>query len=315
MKKIFGIALVLAVLAVLSFGSVALADDPDTIVTIDWGPGTGGPGSGWIGTTVTAGDDATAFFQTDGSVIAGSFILTDSNDEPYGYTVDTVDCYLDAVVLASSSAYIEYAFDRYDDKYGAGEAGEWSYAYVEVSGEGSSGAMALGSTSNYEVLTDFLYTDPTTPGGHHLEANANGYELIRKVGMGNGDLAYVWGFGSGTATIDCTLSSANTGGASWQAPSLSLGSGASYNTEYHATATAPSYFELYASGSTSTTLYDVNTTVVGGTTGGLTWLGNPVWTGSSLTATGTGTPTSCGAMMWQNFNTSFDMNNFTASSN
>jgi len=89
MKKLIGIALVLA-LAVMLVPGAAFAADPTTL-TVDWGPGTTGPSSGYIGTTFTAGNDAVYSFYTDGTGIAGSFHAVDSNDNPYGYGIDSTN--------------------------------------------------------------------------------------------------------------------------------------------------------------------------------------------------------------------------------
>jgi len=76
MKKILGIALVLA-LAVMLMPSAVFAADPTT-VTIDWGDGTvtapgagwtGGYGAGWVSATVTANPESIMSFGTGGSNI------------------------------------------------------------------------------------------------------------------------------------------------------------------------------------------------------------------------------------------------------
>lgn len=203
MKKkfgIMGIALVLALMASLCFGSVALAAEP-TEVKVDWGDGTGGPGSGWIGTTVTAGDDAVISFDTFGSAIGGSFILTDYND---GVTVDNISSYIQAGV---ANGYIEYRNERTDtDTTNCPCTGQVSYSFI-LALDGSA-EMATGSVCNAARIVDDNGGQPLTSGGHNFEADADSYLIIRSMLGGDGDFVQVTAEGSGTATMDCDVSKA-----------------------------------------------------------------------------------------------------------
>jgi len=162
MKKIFGIALVLAVLAVLSLGSVALADPP-TDVTITWGGGlvdSGGYptdyGAGWVSATVTAGDDATTTFSTTGNAILGQFTARDFNDDSTMYFVDKFTTSFSADVtdgyatISTERTDFAAGWDEAGPPYMYGYAGEHSYNYVGASG--GAAHLSVGSWSNYASM-------------------------------------------------------------------------------------------------------------------------------------------------------------------
>ena len=211
MRK-FGIALIIALIAVMTMGGVVLADDPTT-VTVDWGDGGTGYGTGWVGTTVTAGDDAISTFQTSGNGVRGSFVATDQNDNPYFYNVDTFSAGIDAEV---QSGIIEFQTDRTDSEAGMyGSAGQQSYNFVGTDGWG---AMATNSWTNYASQKDCCYGHPWTPGGDHFEvAGADTYDIVKYIRAGDGDWAQVhaWqltpGNGGGQAELDC-MNSEMSGG-------------------------------------------------------------------------------------------------------
>jgi hypothetical protein len=275
MKKIFGIALVLAVLAVLAFGSVALADSP-TEVTIDWGDGSvtapgsgwsGGYGSGWIGGNVQAGDDAIATFYCGGSDIKGTFSAKCTENTAYPYMgVDNFQTYMKAEVQTSSPGFIELTIDRTDSYGSYGPPGQQSYSSVYV--EDGWGALSTGGNTNYARSRDCCMYSNLTPNGYNLEANAGSYEIVRQFTANNGDLAYIYGLGSGSAGLDCANSEAwNTG-----SNHLRLGFGCGCYTDADYNATGVGGLELYGQGQNSVAFNDITTT--GSTGGGGTYNGS-----------------------------------------
>jgi len=210
MKKKFGIGLMLALMLVLSLSTAAFANDPTT-VTVDWGDGSGGYGSGVVGTTVTAGNDSVASFQTAGNGIRGSFSATDTNSGLYG--VDATSSQIKAEV--QNGGYIQTSFDRTGDPtgYGAsayGPAGQSSYGEIAIWGEGSYGALALRDSQNYAFYNSYNYGwyTPDQPSyGHQFAAlNTEAYYMERSVVGGStpgSDWATVQASGSGDATLGC----------------------------------------------------------------------------------------------------------------
>lgn len=299
MKKIFGIALVLAVLTSLCFGSVALADDPDTIVNINWGPGTSGPGSGLIGTTVIAGDDATVSFQTDGSAIAGSFNLVDDNMNTWygGGNVDSVSSYMTAGV---TNGYIWYQTTRTDTEiYHNPLTGQVSYSFVGASG---SGEMATGSNSYGAGLHDNTWGKPRTSGGHNFEATGSSYQILRTMTAGDGDFTGVNAIGSGSAYMDCLWSGAYGGGQSY------LAKGWGYTWDHDFNATGSGTFDLVAVGNNGATFNNV--TMTGSTGGSFNWTGSLDVSGlPTVTATDAGSGASLNIIA--NFTSSFNMGDYS----
>lgn len=258
MKKLIGIALMLALAATLCFSSVALADDPDDVVNVNWS------GSGLVGGSVTAGDDATTTFQTSGASISGSFAATDLNNNPYNYGVDNFNTNINATVVDGIIQYQTDRTDSYAPMYGS--AGQLSYSEVWVIG--GSGSMATGSQTNYAGMTDGTYGSQL-PGGHNIVANASSYYLERYVRAGDGDNAYVWAQGDGQATLGCMSSEMSAGG-------VRLGRGCGCYTDANFTATGTSgLFEVRGTGTNSVSLDGMGITSGGGS---LAFIAN--WTGS-----------------------------------
>jgi len=214
LKKLIGIALVLAVVASLTFGGAALAYDPPNTVTMDWGDSGTGYGSGSVEATVVNGADAVASFATVGAGIRGSFSATDQNDDTgtYGlaYGFDDVSSQIKAEVIEGGYIWNKY---EYTDGYpgcGYGPAGQWAYGAVSVSGSGSYGALALKHSSNYADMDSYNYGwyTPDQPSyGHQFAAlNTTSYYIERSVYGGidtSDDWASVWASGSGDATLGC----------------------------------------------------------------------------------------------------------------
>lgn len=251
MKKkfgIMGIALVVALMASLCFGSVALADDPTT-VTVDWDDGLGGWGTGSVGATVTAGDDATTTFLTTGGGIMGSFTATDFNN-PY-YFVDSFTTSFSADV---ANGFATISTERTDfasgwaengPPYMYGFAGEYSYNYVSASG--GTAHLSVDSLSSYASM----YTHSGS-----LDANATAYRIESWFGE-DGDPSNLidnWAgliaFGGGTADIDMGHSSASYHGDG----TVTFGWGCGCYTNADAAFTGFGTFQVDAVGSNSITV-------------------------------------------------------------
>lgn len=177
MKRIFGIALVLAVVTTLCFGSVALAGDP-TKVDVDW------DGTGDVGVTLDAEGDAEIAFSTWGYGISGEFHAVDWNDNPGG--IDMVRSWADASVGNGG----EISFDV------LGESGQESYSFVGTSGTAD---MTFSTTTYSGGLTNWEYR-----GGNfgQLSASGPGYEILHWIQDVDGDGAGVDVLGQGgSATV------------------------------------------------------------------------------------------------------------------
>jgi hypothetical protein len=274
MKKIFGIALLLAVVATLAFGSVALAADP-TEVNMNWS------GSGSVGTTVTAGNDAIIHFAASGSGISGNFTAKDFNDNPYFYNVDTVSSYIQSAVADGSSWY---RVNRTDSKVSMyGPPGQISYSFIGANG--GTAEMATGGFTNYAELEDPTYGKPKTTSGKNFEANASSYLIYRYIQTSDGDNAWFQAQGSGTALIDCM--SCNAWG-SW----FDFGRGSGCYTNADAQFTGAGSFQVMGSAGNSVS-----------------------FPGLGLTATGDGTPGSASLQLIANWVSSFNIADYSMSGN
>lgn len=249
MKKIIrmvGIALVLALMASLCFGGVALADDPDE-VNVTW------TGSGVVGVNVDTGD-AFAGFTTDGDYITGSYTATDSNNNPYSYGVDSFSAYLNAYV---ENGYIGtgcYRTDSYAPMYGSDGQRSNSFVYVR---DGNA-SMAYRTTTNFAQMVDGSYGFQL-PGGHNIVADADYYEIQRDISNGGGESGSLDAWGSGTATLDCMVS-----GASGVWP-LTLGRGGGCYTDANYTATGSGHFDVTGIGNNSVVFPGLGMSSGGGT--------------------------------------------------
>jgi hypothetical protein len=270
-KKLFGIALVLAVVTTLVFGSVALADDP-TDVHVDW------DGSGVVFADVYAGNDADIHFLTVGNGIKGYFDSRDYNDNPYTYNVDTTASYINAEV--GGTGFIDFWSNRTDSHVGTyGPAGDASFNHLLV--EDGWGAMAMANWTNYASLKDCCYGKPRTVGSHHFEADAVYYEMGKQVDANDGDFAYVRAWGSGTAELDCMNSETWNG-------SMKLGRGCGCYTDADFNAVGSGTFDVYAEGNNGAAFYAF-----------------------PLSSSGDGTPGSASVQIIANFATSFSIADYS----
>jgi len=272
-KRTFLIGLIVALLVSLVPASVAFAADP-TEVAVDWGSGDGDYGAGWVGTTVVAGDDSVASFETGGNGIRGSFFATDTNSGLYG--IDTTSSQIKAEI--QNGGYARVSFDRTGDPtgYGAsayGPGGQSSYGEIAVWGEGSYGAIALRDSQNYAYYNSYNYGwyTPDQPSyGHQFAALGTGaYYMERSVLGGStpgSDWATVWAEGSGDATLGCAYIANYT-----NTRYLTLGwnsSGTAYDYTARFAATGTGHFEAEGYGDNSVTFERMGTSVTGDGTPG-----------------------------------------------
>lgn len=238
MKKIFGIALVLAVVAVMAFGSVALADDPDTVVTATWS------GSGTFTENVIAGEDAIVSFIASGTNVNGNFTCVDDNNPAPGWGggnthVDTITTNFSSQV---SGGWSSYTVDRTASyAYGGRDDGQYLYSYIAASPDGSAD-MDMNSKTNYTYLSN------TSSG---FNASANSYILQAWLGNDGDPMNLIdnWaGFnatGGGTADIDFWHSSAGYYGVN----RIEFGWGMGSYTNCDATFNGAGTFQVQAVGS------------------------------------------------------------------
>jgi len=248
--------------------SVALADSP-TDVNISWS------GAGGISGGITAGDDAGAGFETLGDVISGSYSATDSNNNPYGYNVDSFSTLFSGFV---DNGYMYTGVDRndsYSPMYGA--AGQQSWSFVYTNGIAS---MAYRSTTNYAQMTDGSY-GYQLPGGHNITvAGADYYEIDRGIDDGRGNSGWLYADGDGSATLDCMVSGAS---GVWN---LQFGRGGGCYTDANFSATGSAgHFEVEGEGNNSVTFNGMGVSSGGGTLSLVAdWLNNFSISDYSLTA-------------------------------
>lgn len=268
MKKKLGIALVVALLAVLTLGSAVLADDPTT-VDVDW------DGSGWVGTGVDTGD-ANAGFGTGGDYISGTYSATDSNNNPYSYNVDNFSAYLNAYV---EDGYISTGCDRTDSYVPMyGNDGQESWSFVGV--DGGSASMAYRTTTNFAQMTDATYGYQLSGGHNIVVTSADYYEIDRGISDGRGNSGWLYADGEGSATLDCM--SAGASGV-W---SLQFGRGAGCYTDANFNATGTDgYFEVTGEGNNSITFNGMGVSSGGGSLSFIAdWVGSFSIGDCSLTA-------------------------------
>ena len=197
MKKII-ITIASVLLLVILTAAPVLADSP-TDVNVTWS------GAGGVDGDVTAGDDASASFHSEGSSHTGAFHATDSNNNPYGYGVDSCSFSLDTAI--AGTGWAELDVNRTDAKTSYGAAGQQSYTFVGV----SSGAATLQNRSgtNYASMKDCNYG--WNANDHITVTGASMYTLQRFMDSGNNNFAGILAGGSGDADLDCMNAEASAG--------------------------------------------------------------------------------------------------------
>lgn len=233
MKKIFAIALALALAVTLCFSGVAMADDPTT-VTVDWS------GAGVVDGSVNTGD-AVAYFHSEGNNHVGEFTATDLNNNPYSYGVDTNTFTMETTINGTGWARLVVdRTDAYTPMYGA--AGQQSFTYVGA----LNGIATLQNRSgtNYASMGDYNYGWHAND--HITVTGADAYTIQRFMDSGSGNFAEVFASGTGDADLDCMSSGASAGGVT-----LGLGGGCYTNASFDATGTGT--FTLTGTGNNSAT--------------------------------------------------------------
>lgn len=135
----------IGILSLMAMLLLAVGVSAETTVDTTWN------GGGAFGVNFKAGDDAESFFGTSGSLISGEYHAVDSDNNPYGYGVDSVEAKVNANV---QNGVIEYGFRRTDAKESMyGEAGQESYTLIGA----DSAQFAWRSTSNYASLKSSNY--------------------------------------------------------------------------------------------------------------------------------------------------------------
>jgi len=199
LKKLIGIALVLAVVASLTLGSAVFAADP-TEVDITW------DGSGEVGGSVAAGDDANASFYSGSVYQVGEFHAIDNNDNPYGYGVDSCTFSLETSLNDAGEAWLEVS--RTDaESSGYGDPGQQSLTYVGF--EGGSATLQNRSSTNYASMEDCNYGWHAND--HITVTGASSYYLQRYMDSGATNYAEINASGVGDVDLDCMSSEASEG--------------------------------------------------------------------------------------------------------
>jgi len=258
-RKFIGIGAILAIVCSLLVSGIAFADDPTT-VEVTW------DGTGVVDGSVNTGDDANATFTSAGNYQVGKFTATDSNNNPYGYNVDTCNFSFETSITGGGVA--EFIVNRTDSKESSyGEAGQQSGTYAATT-DGDI-LMQNRSSTNYAAMKDSNYGWHAND--HIVIGNATLYELARWVDSGNGDYASLSALGIGGADLDAMSSEADGG-------KVRLGWGCGCYTNADFTATGSGQFQLQANGNTSTT-----TAMAPGMTGANSFTFIATWLDSTFT--------------------------------
>lgn len=155
-------------------------------------------GSGLFQTHVVAGNDRTSHFETAGNFVNGQYHLTDSEDNPYGYGVNTVNNWATASV--SGGGYV-YAWDTRDDSKTSmyGSAGQLSETGMYTN-DGSI-EYAFRGWTNYAEMGNCQYGWPKTPGGKNFEISGSDFYMYHTITDSAGDGAQVSVSGIGSASL------------------------------------------------------------------------------------------------------------------
>jgi len=220
MKKVY---LALIVVLLIS-GLVGYAQ---TTVDLDWNLYSGGFNIGF-----QAGDDAYAGLSTGGSHAYGTFEGTDSDNNPYGYGVDSVNTKVNANF--EGGGQIIFGMDRQDSKTSMyGPAGQGTQSFVGSTGTGS---FATNTSTNFAGMKSCNYgfqaNNQWTASGD-FQVN---YSIYAGVASGAGFNAE--GIGSVEATL---MSSEANGGSSWR-----FGEGCGCYTNANASGEGSGSFNIYA---------------------------------------------------------------------
>ncbi len=298
MKRII-VALVISLMLVASLASAAFAADPPTTTTVSWSGSTG-----VVTGTVTVKNDATTSFGVNtAGTSTGTFTVTGSNNNPYGYGVDSTSGYMTATINNGSMYFQSNRTDSYAPMYGT--SGQTVYNFVGSSG---TGAMATGTGSNYASMGNGTYGQPHTAGGYNYEAGGSSYTIQQFISS-NAVITPTWGgygaavtsnaasfsaIGNGSAVINSMTTGASASGAQ-------LGWGGGSYTNATAALTGSGTFRVDATGTNQIT------TPISGASGSLVAGG---WT-----VGGTGTFGSTSLSIISNFTNGASVGNFSVNVN
>jgi len=174
-----------SLIAIMMLISVPMALAGPTELNFDW------DGYGVIDIDFTADDDAVMSFYSNGWT-EGTLYAKDSDDNPYGYGVDTFDAELEGKV--TDGGYLRFAVDRTDSTGMYGLADQSTLTWV-----GTDETAEL----NFRTRTNFANLRSSNYGWHsndHLLATGS-YELFHGV-INGANWASLHGVGDGTADID-----------------------------------------------------------------------------------------------------------------
>jgi hypothetical protein len=266
MLKRISIALLVAVVLTLGISAAALADDP-TETHLTW------TGGGTITGNVDCGDSNAGFTMT-AATFSGSWDAIDSNNNPYGYGVDSFSSTFLGTVNNGTLSTGMARVNSYSGMYGNG--GQLSGLNVGTDGTASA---AFRSTTNYAELVDCTYGYQLA-GGHDVDVTgADSYMIDRYILDGRGNQGEFYAIGAGDATLDCMSAEASGG---WD---LKLGRGAGCYTDASYTATGAGYVDVTGTGNNSVTFNGMGVTQGGGTLDLIAnWLGSISISDFSLTA-------------------------------
>lgn len=248
MKRIL-LSLILSLVLVLGVTGAVLADDP-TEVNVTW------DGSGVVITGVDSGDSTTSL-NTGGVGISGSFTVVDSNDNPYGYGVDTFTASLNANV--EDGGFIQLLTERLNSKSSSyGPAGQESYTFVFI--DDGVASLATRTWTNYASMKDPTY-GYQLPGGHNIVVSSSAYLISRYILDGQGNSGEISATGSGTAILDDMSNEVSGNGG------VRFGWGCGCYTDANYNATGSGTFSVTGTGNTLVDFIGLGMSSGGGTLG------------------------------------------------
>jgi hypothetical protein len=217
MKRLI-LALFIAILTIIAMSVPAFADEPETptTVAVEW------DGSGEVTGTVDAGGDTTYDFEISAAITNGNFSMTDYNNNPYNYNVDSVNAGFNAYVSGGYAEYVVNHTDQYEPMYGS--AGQQTFSRIGANADGYA-SMAMWTNSNYASMQEANYGHTWTAQGDTFSASSpTGFLIQHQVTDSQGEYANFEVIGAGTASVDCMSSDIG-------ANSLTFGQGAGCYTD------------------------------------------------------------------------------------
>lgn len=217
---------IMAILTALLMVGFVSADP--TVIEIDWNT------AGTINIDAISSDDFESQFNMfSGNQVFGSFKLTDSDDNPYSYGVDTVTAQVEGAI--AGGGFMEFINTRTDSKVSMyGDAGEQSYTYIETS---DTAYLNFRTSGNYANLQSCNYGFHAS---NHFGASGN-FLVQHSLNDDTGEVAWIETYGIGTTNIDLM------GESTWgKTGSFKFGKGCGCYTNADVSATGTGYFEVGA---------------------------------------------------------------------